>query len=825
MIAKFLLFVKAAKQKLVLNAIRSYIIKLYRSKVAKLCPNQTGAQEAKVNCKNVFSNVLECIGNTPLIRINRMNPNPAVTFYIKFEAKNPAGSVKDRAALSMIEEAERQGQLVAGKIIVEATSGNTGIGLAMVAAVKGYRVLFTMPETASLERQKILKAFGAELLLTPGSLGTDGAIEEAYNLVRENPDRYFITDQFNNPANPAAHYYGTGPEIYEQTEGKVSTIVATLGTTGTAMGILRAMKEKNPAIRVVAVEPLPGHKVQGLKNMKESYVPGIFDRYALDEIIHVKDEDAFEAARRLAREEGIFAGMSSGAAMAAGIQIASVMEEGVLVAILPDGGDRYLSTNLFTTMLEPDFRFYNLLERRKVEFKPVKEAKARICVTGPPLDQSLSIADARRFLLADLLSRFFEAKNFLVDEVVLIPDFDSRTINSSIAAGMCLGPYTQQRFESFLGDLDSLGINRAYRYPRTTEHLDTIIDFTRDLISAEFAYDKLRSVYFDLSRSNGYGRLSGIDPKKVRAGKTVDLSAYEKLNPSDFALLKRATLSELKMGAYVKTDWGNVIPTWHISAASAAIHDLGPQIDIVVSSMDFLFPHLENVREIGEALTGKPFANIWMIAERVWSARKDKGTGRIDESKPVRDLFALGFSARQVRYWLLSTHYRKPIQATSDNISNTVRGLRRIDEFIVKVRASADPIGENAQLSEMICTLDREFLDSLADDLNLPHALAAIFRFIRQANPIIDQTGVNSSQKLQVLEIFHRADSILGFFDLSSRLLSPAEEKLIRDREIARKEKNWADSDRIRNDMLKCGIRIIDTPAGSRWECCNNSEQ
>ena len=430
------------------------------------------------------------------------------------------------------------------KIIVEATSGNTGIGLAMVAAVKGYRVLFTMPETASLERQKILKAFGAEILLTPGSLGTDGAIEEAYNLVRENPDRYFITDQFNNPANPAAHYHGTGPEIYEQTEGKVSTVVATLGTTGTAMGILRAMKEKNPAIRVVAVEPLPGHKVQGLKNMKESYVPGIFDRYALDEIVHVKDEDAFEAARRLAREEGIFAGMSSGAAMAAGMQIASSMKEGVLVAILPDGGDRYLSTNLFTTMLEPDFRFYDLLGRRKVEFKPVKEGKARICVTGPPLDQSLSISDARRFLVADLLSRFFQSKNFLVDEVVLIPDFDTRTINSSIAAGMCLGPYTQQRFESFLGDLDSLGINRAYRYPRTTEHLDTIIEFTRDpdISRSSPTTNSARSISTSPGATS-YGRLSGIDPKKVRAGKTVDLSAYEKLNPSDFALLKSAQRS------------------------------------------------------------------------------------------------------------------------------------------------------------------------------------------------------------------------------------------------------------------------------------------
>ncbi|MCE5336010.1 MAG: cysteine synthase [Desulfobacteraceae bacterium] len=771
-----------------------------------------------MKCKNVFSNVLECIGNTPLVRINRMNPNPNVTLYVKFEAKNPAGSIKDRAALSMVETAERAGQLVPGKIIIEATSGNTGIGLAMVAAVKGYRVLLAMPETASLERQKILKALGAELLLTPGALGTDGAIEEVYNLVRENPDRYFSTDQFNNPANPAAHYNGTGPEIYDQTEGKVNAVVVTLGTSGTAMGILQAMRERDSAIRVIAVEPNPGHKVQGLKNMKESYVPEIFDRHALDEVATIQDENAFEAARRLAREEGIFAGMSSGAAMAVAMEVASRMESGIVVAVLPDGGDRYLSTNLFTTMLEPDFKFFNLLDRQKIEFRPVREGKARICVTGPPLDQSLSVQDSRRFLVADLLSRFFQVKGFSVDEIVLIPDFDSRTINSSITAGMCLGPYTQQRFESFLGDLDSLGINRAYRYPRTTEHLDTIIEFTKSLISKGLAYEKLRSVYFDLSKSGGYGTLSGIDPKKVRAGKTVDLNAYEKLNPTDFALLKRATLSELKRGACVKTDWGNVIPTWHISAASAAIHDFGPQIDIIVSGMDYLFPHLENVREIGEALTGKPFANTWMIAERVWSTRKDKGKESMDESMPVRDLFALGYSAREVRHWLLSTHYRKPIQATPENIRNAVGGLKRIDEFIMKVRASSGMDGNNNQLSQLAFSLEEEFLQSLADDLNVPRALAAIFRFIRQANPLIDNYGAGPSQKANILEIFRKADSILGVFDMGSRPLSPAEERLIRDRETARSNKDWAEADRIRDELLRCGIRVIDTPAGSRWE-------
>lgn len=771
-----------------------------------------------MNCKNVFSSVLECIGNTPLIRINRMNPNPNVTFYVKFEAKNPAGSIKDRTALSMIESAEREGQLVPGKIIIEATSGNTGIGLAMVAAVKGYRLLLAMPETASLERQKILKALGAELLLTPGAMGTDGAIEEVYNLVRENPDRYFMTDQFNNPANTSAHYTGTGPEIYEQTDGKVNVVVATLGTAGTAMGILGAMKERNPAIRVVAVEPFPGHKVQGLKNMKESYVPGIFDRHALDEVVHIKDEDAFDAARRLAREEGIFAGMSSGAAMSTAMRIASGMKEGILVAVLPDGGDRYLSTGLFTTMLEPDFKFFNLLERQKVDFKPVKEGKARICVTGPPLDQSLSVQDARRFLLADLLSRFFQAKRFSVEEIVLIPDFDSRTINSSLAAGMCLGPYTQQRFESFLGDLDSLGIKRVYRYPRTTEHIDTIIEFTRNLIENGLAYEKLRSVYFDLSKSKTYGKLSRINLKKILVGKTVDLNAYEKLNPRDFALLKRATLSELKRGACVKTDWGNVVPTWHISAASAAIHDLGPQIDIVVSGMDFLFPHLENVREIGRALTGKPFANVWMIAERVWSAKKDKETNSIDETIPLRGLFEMGYSAREVRYWLLVTHYRKPIHAGLESLGNAVSGLRRIDEFITKVTATRGSDEPDSPLSEMADTLEQEFLEALSDDLNVPRALAAVFRFIRRANPVLDRSGASHSQKRQITDVFGKINDVLGVFDLGRQPLAPTEDALIRKRDHARKSKNWEEADRIRNDLLQCGIRVIDTPSGSRWE-------
>lgn len=296
---------------------------------------------------DIKNNILEAIGKTPLIKINHLCPNPNVIIAAKLEGNNPGGSVKDRPALHLIEMAEKSGRLTKDMIIVEPTSGNTGIGLAMVAAVKGYKLIVTMSEWMSMERQKTLAAFGAEIILTPGEKGTDGAIEKAFEMCRENPELYFMPNQFDNEDNLMAHYYSTADEIWEQTDGKITHFVAGMGTTGTLMGISKRLKELNPEIKIIGVEPNMNHKVQGLKNMEEARVPKIYDTSLLNEKIRIADEDAFEMARALTRHEGIFSGISAGAAVHVAAEIVKGLDQGIIVVIIPDRGDRYLSTDLF----------------------------------------------------------------------------------------------------------------------------------------------------------------------------------------------------------------------------------------------------------------------------------------------------------------------------------------------------------------------------------------------------------------------------------------------------------------------------------------------
>ncbi len=295
--------------------------------------------------------ILSAIGNTPIVEFTNLNrKNLRVRVFGKLEGANPGGSVKDRPAYFMIEKAEESGQLTKGKIILEPTSGNTGIALAMIGAAKGYRVKLCMPECVSTERQHILQALGAEVLLTPAKEGTDGAIREAHRLLEAEPEKYYMPNQFENDNNIRAHYETTGPELFSQTNGEIDIFVAGMGTTGTLMGVYKYLKEKKPQAKVVGIEPPEGHTIQGLKNMTESIVPKIYDRQMLDDKITIEDGEAFETTRLLAAREGVFVGMSSGAAVAGALRVAETMRSGIIVALLPDRGDRYLSTTLFRSI-------------------------------------------------------------------------------------------------------------------------------------------------------------------------------------------------------------------------------------------------------------------------------------------------------------------------------------------------------------------------------------------------------------------------------------------------------------------------------------------
>jgi cysteine synthase len=294
----------------------------------------------------IARNILDLIGNTPMVQINHLNSNPNIEIYVKLEKFNAGGSVKDRIAKYMIEQAEKTGQLNKDKVVIEPTSGNTGIGLALVCRVKGYDLILVMPENMTVERRQILNAIGAKIILSEADKGMDGAEDLAKRIVSQNPDKYFMPFQFSNQANVLAHYETTAEEVWRDTNGRVTHFVGGIGTTGTLMGVSKRLKEYNPNIRIIAVEPENGTSIQGLKNLETQHVPAIWRSELVDEIHKVNPKEAEDAARLLALQEGIFVGPSSGAIIHVALKKAAEIDKGVMVAIAPDGGEKYLSTTL-----------------------------------------------------------------------------------------------------------------------------------------------------------------------------------------------------------------------------------------------------------------------------------------------------------------------------------------------------------------------------------------------------------------------------------------------------------------------------------------------
>ena len=751
--------------------------------------------------------ILDAIGNTPLVEIKKLNPNPAVKMLAKLECFNPGGSVKDRAALYMIEAGEKSGELIPQKTVIEPTSGNTGIGLALVCTVRGYRLLLVMSDAVSIERQKILKARGADILLTPGHLGTDGAIEEAYRLARENPDTYFLPDQFNNEANWKAHYYGTAEEVWQQTDGKVSAFLATLGTSGTLMGVSRRLKEYDSSIQIIGVEPYLGHKIQGLKNMKEAYCPEIFEKERLDQKLNVADEDAYEMARRLAREEGIFVGMSSGAAMVAACRVAVKMAAGTLVVLFPDNGERYLSTSLFAVREAVTLKLFNSLSRKKEVFEPRTPGKVNVYSCGPTAHTRIHLGELRRIVFADLLCRYLENRGYAVNHLTDINDLDDKAIRGSEEADVDLKEFTEANISQFKEDLSVLGLLPASFYAQASEHVDDMVVLAEQLVKKGVAYEKLRSLYFDISRLEDYGRLSGIDINKIKVGATVDLDDYEKQNPRDFTLFKRSKLSELKRGIFTKTTWGSVRPSWHIKSVAMSMKYLGECFDIHTSSRELVFPHHENENAIAVAITGKPLAKFWVHCDRVLIDGK-----KLDEKSAgltIADLMNMGYSGRVIRFWLLSSHYRKPISFSKERLDDAKRALERLDRCVYNLRCvkQGRPYPE---LEQLLYDLKNGFTSAMDDDLNISAALATIFTIVKKVNSLILKKQLHPEGALKMVEGFHSVDTVLNLFNFFDDYADPKIQRLLSQRDKARAEKNWDLADKLREELSSRGVIVQD---------------
>jgi len=773
------------------------------------------------------TDILRLVGNTPLVEIRRLNPHPNVKIMAKVESMNPGGSIKDRVAVAMIAAAEKSGELTPDKTIIEATSGNTGIGLAMVAAIKGYKMTLIMPDSASEERKRIMRAYGAEIRLTPGRLGTDGAIELAYRLARTEPDKYVLMDQFNNPASIAAHYDGTGLEIWNQTGGAVTHVVATLGTSGTAMGLAKRLHEY-PGVKVVAVEPFAGHKIQGLKNMHESYPPGIYNKKTLDQILRVEDEEAFEACRQLARAEGLFVGMSSGAALAGALKLAASIEaegkSGYIVVIFPDGGERYLSTTLFAPKAQEGLKLLSLATGAKVHLDAT--APLNIYTIGPSLDEPDDPDAWRRLVLSDVLARHLAARGSKVRLAVGLTDLDDRTLAAAREAGLSRADYAAGILTRIKARAKAMGLLPETVFEPASASVPLALEICKKLMGKGLAYEKLRSVYFDVRRDKRYGAMKLMDMDGLSVGKTVDLGDYVKDNPLDFTLLKRATLQDLKLGDIVETEWGNVRPSWFVQVAVAGLSALG-RVDVLVAGEDHQFPHLENLRAIWSAAGVEPKA--WLADRKI--ARGDEPAEAAPLDLPA--LLDMAGGAAALRLWLLSVSYRKSLAATTQSLSMWSRNWHKVQEAACGLRLALDGVKPGEKLAgELPEDVEQAVFDlkaglnaALEDDLSLHRYWSKLFTFVKRVNAWLTagpatgkMSAVAASACLKQLEA---ADAVLGILDVSQmpvpRASLPADvQAMVARREDARKAKDFASSDALRDTLGEAGYRVEDTPQGPR---------
>jgi cysteinyl-tRNA synthetase len=557
--------------------------------------------------------------------------------------------------------------------------------------------------------------------------------------------------------------------------------------------------------------------------MKEAYRPGIFDRKLLTEKVNIKDEDAYATSRLLAREEGLFVGMSSGAAAYIALQLAKELPRGVIVVVLPDGGERYLSTTLFRTSVsvaqrEPKLELYDTLTRAQRPFQPLNPGKVSMYSCGPTVNAAPTLGLLRRVVAGDLLRRYLEYCGFEVKHVMNVTDLDDNTIQESIKQGVSLKELTDRYTGEFMECLDRLAVKRAWKYPRTSEHIDDMVAFTRQLMSKGYAYERLRSVYFDIGKFPKYGALSGLNLSKIKVGATVDLDEYDKDDPRDFTLFKRATLAEMSRDIFFETDWGNVRPSWHVQCAAMSTRYLGEEFDIHTSGSDILFPHNDNEIAQCECLYGKGPARYWVHSELVLAGGR-KMSRSAGNAVTLDDTAALGYTARDVRHLLLCTHYRQPLSYSEEKLMAARAALNKIDTFVGKLKRCSgkrDTDKVRGITEEMLVS----FETAMEADLNIPMALAAIFILIRKGNQLFSAGEISKDDASVILDAFGKINSVLAFFDFNPSGIEsedPEIEALVSRREEARERKDYEEADRIREDLKNRNVVLEDTTYGTLW--------
>jgi cysteinyl-tRNA synthetase len=521
----------------------------------------------------------------------------------------------------------------------------------------------------------------------------------------------------------------------------------------------------------------------------------------------VEDEEAFEMTRRLAREEGLFVGMSSGAAMAGALKAAESLSAGTLVVVFPDSGERYLSTRLFEIKTKAGLQLLDVMRREKRVFEPLTTDRVSVYSCGPSVHNRLQLVDMRRLVFADLLCRYLEFRGYRVRHVMDLADWNDQTIAGSAASGQSMEDFTLENIAGMMEDLGTLRLRPAEAYPRASRHMEEMVRLAQKLANKGFAYERLRSLYFDISRYSDYGRLSGFDLDNILLGATVDLDAYDKQNPRDFTIFKRCRLSELKRGIFTPTDWGNVRPSWHIQCAAISMKYLGHSFDIHTGSRDLIFPHHENEHAIASAANGCPPARFWILCAPVSTSQGQRLATAPQLTLP--DILSAGWNARVLRFWMLSSHYRKPLVYSPERLANAGRALERLERCLRALEQVRE--GEKfAELDQLLYDLKQGFVHAMDDDLNIAAALSSIFGAVRRINSLVRQRAIDSEGARKLINAFRRIDSVLQVFDDGQTVAEEDIRDMIERRDAARREKKWELADALREALIARGVDVRD---------------